>query len=110
MIEDRIRNIEERVRKTDKLPADTRGELLGLLESLRSEIATLPEAHGENAESLARFAEASTHEATRAERKPQLLEAALDGLNASVDEFEVSHPRLVDTINRIAIILSNMGM
>ena len=110
MIEDRIRKIEARINGTEKLPAETKGELLALLESLRQEIAELPDSHGEDADSVARFAEASAHEATREERKPQLLEAAIEGLNASVGEFEVTHPKLADTINRIAMILSNMGM
>ncbi len=110
MIEDRIRKIEARINGTEKLPADTKAELLALLESLRQEVAELSESHGEDADSIARFAEASAHEATRAEQKPELLEAAINGLNATVEEFEVSHPKLADTINRIAMILSNMGM
>jgi len=110
MIEDRIRNIEERIRGTEKLPAETKAELLSLLQNLKREIAALPATHGESADSVTRFAEAGAHEATRAEAKPRLLEAAVDGLQASVEEFEVSHPKLADTINRIAMILSNMGI
>ena len=110
MIEDRIRKIEARIHGTEKLPAETKEELLSLLESLKKEIAELAESHGEDADSVTRFTEASAHEATRSEQKPQLLEAAIEGLNASVEEFEVTHPKLADTINRIAMILSNMGM
>jgi len=110
MIEDRIRNIEARINGTERLPAETKAELKALLEALRTEIAALPATHGEDADSIARFAEASAHEATRSEQKPKLLNAALEGLGGSVEEFEVSHPKLAETLNRIAVILANMGM
>ena len=54
--------------------------------------------------------DASTHEATRAEKKPKLIEAALNGLTASVESFEASHPKLAEVVNQIAIRLSNMGL
>jgi len=110
MIEERIRTIEARLRDSAHLSEATRQELLELLEALRREIASLPESQKEEGQSIARFAEVSTHEATRPESRPRLLQAALEGLTGSVEEFEASHPELTSTINRMALILSNMGM
>jgi len=110
MIEERIRKIEARLRDSAHLPETTRRELLELLDALRSEIAALPDSRTEEVQSITRFAEVSAHEATRTEGKPRLLRAALDGLTGSVEEFEASHPQLTATINRMALILSNMGM
>ena len=109
MIEERIRKIEARIHGTEKLPAETKEELFALLESLRKEIAELPESHASRREHV-RSAEASNHGATPGEHEPQLLETAMDDLRATVEEFEVTHPKLTDTVNRIAMILSNMGM
>ena len=110
MIQDRIDQIEAAVSGAQNLPAETRAELLKLLADLKAEVAPLTEAHGEDAQSIARFAEASVHEVTRSERKPALADAALGGLTASVEGFEGSHPQLVSVVNRIAVVLSNMGI
>jgi len=110
MIEERIQKIEEQIAQAGNIPAETRTELLNLLAALKSEIASLPDTQAEEARSIATFAEASTHEATRATPKPQLLNAALSGLTGSIEEFETTHPDLAAVLNRLAVVLSNMGM
>ena len=110
MIQDRIDKIEAAVSGAQNLPGETRAELLRLLADLKAEVAPLTEAHGEDAQSIARFAEAAVGEAARSEKKPALADAALGGLTASVEGFEGSHPQLVSVVNRIAVVLSNMGI
>ena len=110
MIEDRLKKIEEQIAASENISGDSKSELLDLLAVLRSEIAALPQTQADEARSIATFAEASAHEATRSTVKPQLLEAALSGLTGSVEEFETSHPDLAAVLNRLAAVLSNMGM
>jgi DNA-binding transcriptional ArsR family regulator len=110
MIHDRIAKIEATLKDAASLPDRTRAELLRLLAELKSEVAPLTETHDEDAQSIAHFTTASVHEATRGMRKPDQADAALKGLKASVEGFEVSHPQLVEVVNRIAITLSNMGI
>ena len=64
----------------------------------------------EQAQSIAGFAEVSTHEATRTEQDPELLKLSLEGLGSSVRGFEESHPRLVQIVNSISSTLSNLGI
>src|SRR5690348_17367994 len=94
MIEDTITKIEARIQNADTIKDDRRAELLQLLGTLKSEVAELSKTHGEQAESIAGFAELSTHEATRTEQNPRLLKLSLEGLSSSVNELEKSHPRL----------------
>lgn len=110
MIEDRIQKIEARLRESANIPEAKKAELLKLLAALRDEVGTLPSSHEEDARSVARFMDASAHEATRAEKKPKLVEASLNGLTASVEAFEASHPKLAEVVNQIALSLSNMGL
>lgn len=110
MIEDRLKTLEEQIAGSANLPEETRAELLRLLASLRSEIAALPSARADDAHSATRFAEASAYEATRSPVQPQLLDAALSGLKGSVERFETSHPELAAILNRLSIVLANMGM
>lgn len=110
MIEDRIQKIEARLQESANIPEAARAELLKLLAALKEEVGTLAQSHEEDARSIASFVDASAHEATRAEKKPKLVEASLNGLTASVEAFEASHPKLAETVNQIAVVLSNMGI
>ena len=110
MLQDRIQQIEARISAAQTISDETRRELLTLLASLKAEVAGLAATQQEDAHSIAHFADASTHEATRAERKPEVLEAALKGLTGSVVGLETSHPTIVKVVNRIAQTLSNMGI
>ena len=110
MIEDRIQKIEARLKDSANIPEAKKAELLQLLAALKNEVGTLPSSHEEHARSIAKFMDASAHEATRAEKKPKLVEASLNGLTASVEEFEASHPKLAQVVNQIAVALSTMGL
>jgi hypothetical protein len=110
MIEDTIGKIEAKIQNAETIKEDRRRELLQLLGTLKSEVAELSKTHGEQAQSIAGFAELSTHEATRTEQNPQLLNLSLKGLNSSVQELERSHPHLVRIVNAISNTLSNLGI
>src|SRR5450432_2805036 len=110
MIEDRIQKIETQLRESANIPEANRAELLTLLSALKDEVGTLTRSHEEDARSIAKFMDASAHEATRAEKKPKLIEAALNGLTASAESLESSHPKLAQVVNQIAVALSNMGL
>jgi phage I-like protein len=110
MIEDTIAKIEARLKAGEAIHPERKEELLQLLATLKAEMATLPQAHREQAQSIASFAEVSTHEATRSEQNPQLLKLSLEGLSQSVAGFEKSHPRLVQIVNAISNTLSNLGI
>jgi hypothetical protein len=110
MIEETIGKIEARIQGTDAIREERRRELLNLLGTLKSEVAELSKTHGEQAQSIAGFAELSTHEATRTEQNPELLKLSLEGLGSSVSEFERTHPRLVQIVNAISNTLANLGI
>lgn len=105
-----LENIEEKIRTNDILGKDKKSELLGLITKLKIEISELSKSKAEHAESIVGFMERSTHEATRKQKNPNLLKLSLDGLSASVKDFEESHPKLVEQVNNIASMLANMGI
>lgn len=110
MIEDTIKKIEARIQSAEAVKDDRRQELLQLLGTLKSEVGELSKTHSEQAQSIAGFAEVSTHEAMRKEQNPDLLKLSLDGLSSSVSELEKSHPQLVQIVNAISNILANLGI
>lgn len=110
MIEETIAQIEARLQGTENIPAEKRQELQQLLVTLKSEVGKLSRTHAEQAESIASFTQISTQEATREQRNPQLLDLSLRGLSSSVEEFEKSHPKLVQVVNAFSNLLSSLGI
>lgn len=110
MMQDTISKIEARIRGAGALQDKSRAELLELLGELKSQIDSLSKTNQEQAQSIAGFTEVSTHEATREEKNPRSLQHSLGGLKSSVEELELSHPKLVTVVNRLAAMLANMGI
>lgn len=99
MIEETIRQIEERLQSATNLSPETRAELLTLLSKLRIEAAQVPARSEPTA--AAEFARPS---------EPGSMEESADQLRRSVEEFEESHPRLVQLANHIANTLAGLGI
>jgi hypothetical protein len=110
MIKSTLGKIEERIRRNAAISDTNRDELLTLLASLQKEIEELSKIHGEESESIVGFIERSVHEASRAKKDPTLLKLSIAALSASVKKFELSHPKLVETVNYISSALSRMGI
>lgn len=110
MIEDTIQKIEARLQTAENLPPEKRAELGELLAVLKQEVADLARTRADDARSIAGFVQVSTHEATRAEQKPELLQHSLAGLAQSVAGLETSHPRLVQVVNSVCTTLANLGI
>lgn len=110
MIQDRLDKIEEKLKQSKTVKESDKAELLTLLNTLRTEITDFSKTHHEDAESIARFAELSTHEATRIEKNPALFDLSIEGLTSSVQGLEISHPRLAGVINAFCNYLTDMGI
>jgi len=109
-VRDTIETIEKRIEKADSIKEEERQELLSLLSTLEGEIVSLSKTHPEQAESITGFTRVSTHEATREQKDPQLMRLSLSGLTSSVEGFENSHEELVRIVNRLAVMLSSIGI
>jgi uncharacterized protein YoxC len=86
MIENTIGEIEAKIRGADSVSDECKRELLQLLEKLKTEIAT-----GQN-------------------QNLQPLKSSVEELRSSVEGFEQSHPKLVQTVNSISNTLANLGI
>src|SRR3954464_7067392 len=102
MDDDILGKLKARIENSDTIKGERRREMLDLLNTLKSEVGSLSKTQPEKAESIAGFTELSTREATRADRNPKLLNLSLEGLKSSVEEFEETHPRLVQIVNSIS--------
>ena len=110
MIQERIEQIESKIQSSPHVPEETKRELLLLLGTLRTEAGELAATHPENAQRLAQFTGVTADEAIREETRPEVMQPAVQGLTSSVEELETSHPKITAAVNRLAVILSNMGI
>jgi len=98
MIEETIQQIEARLNASTNLAPETRAELVALLAKLRAETARLPAS--ERMESEPRTVGADS----------ESMQEHVDKLRSSVEEFEVSHPKVVQLVNHLANTLSGLGI
>jgi hypothetical protein len=110
MIRETIDKIEARIQKADSVTTENKEELLNLISTLKAEIDDLSKAHNEQAESITGFAALSIREATRQEKNPELVKLSLKGLRSSIQEFEATNSKLVETVNAICVMLQNIGI
>ena len=109
MIDDTISRIEAKLRESGPSNAEHREELLLLLGQLKEELGRLERTHSEDVRNITGRAERSAEVATST-NNPELLKRSIQELADSVDGFENSHPQLVQIVNRIATMLSNLGI
>lgn len=110
MINTTINNLEKRLKDSVAIDDRQRQELLALVRELRTEITSLSQTHKDEAESIAGFVGVTAHEATRHEKKEDLMELSLEGLSKSVQSFEASHPKLIRIVDAICTTLSKSGV
>lgn len=109
MIQKTIENIEAKVKNAD-IRGEDKDALLNMLSALEAEVLALAKTHPEQAESITGFAQVSAHEATREQKDRELLNLSIQGLTSSIEGFENSHAELVKIVNRISVMLSNLGI
>ena len=104
MIEDTIARIENRLATANNLSPERRAELTELLGQLRREAATLPR-------TATRPPPGTGSMQTRGggSTGDEEMDSAIDRLRESITGYEISHPQLIGTVNRISTILANMG-
>jgi hypothetical protein len=109
MLKDNLNKLEALL-KNAQLSDDKRAELNRLTAELKTELEALAHKDRETAESIAGFTHVATHEALRQRKNPELTAISQQGLQASVDSFELSHPRLFTAINAFVTSLSGIGV
>ena len=105
MIDQTVKQIEERLRSLSALPEERKTELFSLLKNLKMEIAALEHSRSSESEALA----ASLTTSLAATAKPGPVSSA-DHLRSSVHGFEDSHPRLVQLVNSLSTLLASLGL
>jgi hypothetical protein len=110
MISERLAKLESMLRDNPNLSEASRRELLDLVTGLRAEVKPLEDTHAESASQIAGSAEAAVQASMKRDQQPEQATVAVEGLAASVREFEASHPRLVEIVDQLTVTLSNMGI
>ena len=110
MLQETLKRIDHIISQSDKLSATSRQELIDLLSQLDSELQAVEKDHGHKAHSIASFTNVTAHESLRDDPDPELVSLSSKGLQRTVEEFEVSHPKLYEVIQAICIRLTGMGV
>jgi len=106
----KIEAIEKKIEATSQIDAKIKENLLDLMRSLKTELADLKEIHPATAHNIADKTQVSTEQVLASNSKQDELQNNIDGLQVTVEEFEVSHPKLVQIVNRLCMMLSDIGI
>lgn len=110
MIDEIVAKLERAIEKAGQVDPRHKKELVELLGRLKTELRALGAAHDEKARSIAGFAEVAAYEAARRGRSEELVEISVEGLSASVADFETTHPKLTAVVNDICALLARIGI
>ena len=102
----KIEAIEKKIKETSKVDAKSKEDLLALMGDLKNELADLKKSNANGAHNIADKTQASAEKVLAKDEAKE----DIDGLQVAVEEFEVSHPKLVQVINRLCIMLSDLGI
>lgn len=110
MVDSTIQKIEEKIVASSRIDEKHKEELLALVGSLKNEVNELSKTHSEHAQNIAGLTKITTDKAVKDGEDSECLDDSIEKLNSAVEEFEVSHPKIVDVVNRICVMLSNAGI
>ncbi len=110
MIESSFKKIHQQIDQATELSSEHRGELEELIKNLEQEVTILSKTRPEESQSISGFAQVSAHEAVRDTKRPDLLNHSIEGLSASVIGLETEHPQVTALVNRLCVLLHNMGI
>lgn len=110
MSDERIEKTKSAVDAADHIPAEKKAALSEALSKLKPALAQISESHQEHVENITRLVEASAHEATRQQKRPEHLKRLSHELRQSVEQFEASHPKLAAFVNEYSTLLSALGI
>lgn len=106
----KIEAIEKKIAATSQIDAKIKKDLLDLMRSLKAELAGLKEMHPETAHNIADKTNISAEKILNSDSGENGLQKDIEGLQETVGEFEVSHPKLVQVVNRLCMMLSDIGI
>ena len=110
MYKETLQKLQVSLKNNTNINADKKKEMLSLIDNLEIEIKEVSKDNRDKASSIAKYTDISTHEATKSNIDIKLLEHSIDGLKSTIEDIEVSYPKLTEIVNSIAILLSNMGI
>lgn len=106
----KIEAIEKKIQATSQIDAKIKEDLLDLMRSLKTELNSLKTIHPETAHSIADQTGLSAGKVLDPSGKQGEVQESIDSLQGTVGEFEASHPKLVQVVNRLCMMLSDIGI
>lgn len=97
--------LETKINYNPHLSVAEKDELLSLVSAIDSNLQQLAKTHQQAGDKIHQIAENGAH----AEGTHGLKEMG-EEIRHSIEEFEVTHPQLVELVNRLCIMLANLGI
>ena len=110
MLNNTVEKIEKTLSSSKSLSDRQKNDLIKLVGDLKKELALVYDNEKDDTESVINFAAVSAHEAAKKNKNSELADISRKGLIESARKFEVSHPRIFDTVNAVCDYLAKLGI
>ncbi|MCP3966275.1 MAG: DUF4404 family protein [Lentisphaerae bacterium] len=104
---EKVKKIEKEIKEASRIDDASKGKLLEVIGDLKEELKSLDASNKMSADMLADKAHESTIQAVK---EGDDFDREIEGLKSSVEEFEITHPKLVQLVNRFCMMLSDIGI
>ena len=110
MLNNTVEKIEKTLTSSKSLSDKQKSDLIKLVGDLKKELALVYDKEKDDTESVINFAAVSAHEAAKKNINSELADISRKGLFESARKFEVSHPKIFETVNAVCDYLAKLGI
>ena len=103
-----LKNIKQKIASLDSVSIDDRAELNVLVENLHQELSTMAVDDSVKAAKVGDVVQSTADRALQGD--VETVQTTIDDFSSSIGKLEVTHPKLTDIVNRICMMLADIGI
>ena len=103
-----LKNIKQKIASLESVSTGDKTELNALVENLQQELSTLASNDSAKAAKVGDMVQTTADKALQGDA--QTVQTTIDDFSNSIEKLEVTHPKLTDIVNRICMMLADIGI
>jgi Domain of unknown function (DUF4404) len=103
-----LKNIKHKIASLESVSSKDKAELDALVENLHEELSSIASTDHNKASKIGDVVQTTADKAL--EGDALTVQSTIDDFSTSIEKLEVTHPKLTDIVNRICMMLADIGI
>ncbi|MCF6176393.1 MAG: DUF4404 family protein [Victivallaceae bacterium] len=103
-----LKNIKQKIDSLESVSTNDKTELNALVENLHEELSAIASTDLDKASKVGSVVQTTADKALQGDA--QTVQSTIDDFSTSIETLEVTHPKLTDIVNRICMMLADIGI